>query len=113
MGKIGDRIIEKSQDIDGMARARYVTHIARELGISMGEAIEECTEGNNPIITLGYKTCTPTVQMGLFAMGRKTRERMIRLVEMELTPEELELFRAEILPAEVAKQFRQRLRAKG
>ncbi len=109
---IKDRIIDKAEDtqvrLAAEARSRFYLWVMKEEGCDLDRAVDLCLGETDPVVpeyTLGWKLADPIVQLGLFNSGEKTREKFIKKLEEDLTPEELKLFREEVLTQNAKDRF--------
>lgn len=97
------------------ARSRYYLYVMEQEGCTLEEAVNLCTGQTEPPVAeymLGWKLADPFVQLGLFHSGKKVRERYIRHLEKDMTPEELKLFREDVLTQDNVARFKAALDAK-
>lgn len=85
-----DKVLEINDQLDGMARAQFVTAVAKDEGVSMEEAMRMCTEV--PKYFLGYKLASPA------QLRMASSKNYVGAFKLSLTPEELEIFENEVEP---------------
>jgi len=90
-----DKILDIADRMDMQARSQYIGKIMKEDGVTYEEAIAMCSPGGDPKYTLGWKMCSPKWIVA-FKTSKKSFEKFIRVEN--LTPEEEEIFRMEVMP---------------
>lgn len=85
-----DKILEINDQLDGMARAQFVSAVAKDEGVGMEEAMRMCTE--IPKYSLGYKLASPAM------LRMASSKKYVETFKGMLTPEELEIFENEVEP---------------
>lgn len=115
-------IREKAEEIrfklHGEAGARFIMKVQEEDKISYEEQRDLCLGRSETVdyhYTLGYKLQDPMIQLGLWGPGtKKAKQKVARMFEAELTPEEKEIFRNEVLTEKNKRKFRKSMkRAEG
>lgn len=111
---------EKAEDLrerlKAEAQMRFIRKVAAEDAIPWENAYKLCLGLTDPIdhhYTLGYKLADPVLQTGLWGPGtKKEKEKVQRMLEAELCPEEIKILHEEVLPIKPGRTFRAELRKK-
>lgn len=85
-----DKILEINDQLDGMARAQFLSAVAKDEGVDMEEAMRMCMEV--PKYSLGYKMASPAM------LRMASSKKYVDAFKATLTPEELEIFENEVQP---------------
>lgn len=85
-----DKVFEINDQLDGMARAQFVSAVAQDEGVTMAEAITMCN--TIPKYSLGYKMASPAL------LRMASSKKYVGKFKEMLTPEELEIFENEVEP---------------
>ena len=108
-GRINDVAWATHDRLQCEAQARYLQYIMKEENVSYEEAFAIATgrtDPKEPEYTLGYKLADPVLNLALFKSSKKTRAGAIENFERLLDPEELVLFRSEVLKESHAENFK-------
>lgn len=107
---IREKAEEMRWKLHAEAASRFIWKVQEEDNISYEEQRSLCVGESEPVdyhYTLGYKLQDPIVQLGLWGPGtKKAKEKVAKMFEAELTPEEIEIFRNEVLVEKNKRQFR-------
>lgn len=113
--KVIDRAILKQEAKGAQARAKYYQYVMKEENCTLDEARDICAGRTDPRRSeyiVGFKICNPYVMTALFISGTETREAYQRHIEEDMTPEEIRLFREEVLTKSTADLYAQQVEAK-
>lgn len=101
-------------DMASRAQLRYVHWLAKEDGISIDEAWNQCLGNSDPVNpdhTLGYKIADPVLQLALFGqLSKAKRIQAAKNFAATLTDEERERFYKEVFNEETGQKFKNALK---
>lgn len=120
MGKIRtlttDKAFELHDKLQGEAQVKFIQHVMKEEEVDWDMAYAICIgrcEPREPEYTLGYKLSDPMMLLAMFKQpGRKARAQAVANFEEGLEPDELELFRSEVLNTSTRGQLKAALHRK-
>lgn len=96
------------------ARAKFLYKIMEDENVDYETAFDIATGKTDPVqweYTLGYKMNDPLMMLAMFSQpGKKARAQAIEKFEQGLTPEELEIFRRDVLSKKTGDHFRSALK---
>lgn len=115
---IRDKAVQKAWELHDQkaaeARAKFLQQIMQDEEVTYEEAYAIATGKTDPKeteYTLGYKMSDPLMMLGMFSQpGKKARAQAIEKFEATLDPDELDLFRREVLPMKTGERFRSALK---
>lgn len=110
-----DRAILKQEAKGAQARAKYYQYVMKEENCTLDEARDICagrTDPQRPEYMVGFKICNPYIMTALFISEAEVREAYQRHIEEDMTPEEIRLFREEVLTKSTGELFTQQVEIK-
>lgn len=118
MGKIRTISKDVAWDLHDKLQAegqiRFINWVMKEEEVDWEMACAICTgraEPREPEYTLGYKLADPMYMMAMNAQAsKKKRQQAIENFEKTLEPDELELFRKDVLGTSTAEKFKAALK---
>lgn len=112
--KLEEAALQKSQDLDFQAQAKYLQWLMKEENCSYDEAIAIVQGRTEPLeveYMLGYKLASPAWMIALFKQPGKKRRMNAALNFVEtLTDEEKIVFWRDVFNAETGKAFKNKLK---
>lgn len=99
MSKLKDAAMQLNSQMIIDAQDQFIKFVMAEEDVSYYEALAICEGRTDPVeicYTVGFKLSNPTLQKAM--SKKKTRENAIKTFESALSADELQYYRAEILP---------------
>lgn len=121
MGKILEMSREKAWELhdrlQGEAGVRFISQVMEWEGCDFDTARAMCDRSSDPVrpeYSLGWKLADPMTQLAMWGQpGKKARRKAVEDFELRLEPDELELFRRDVLPMRARDKFKAALKRKG
>jgi len=118
MGRIKGWATDKAYDLQAsmasQARMRYIGDVMMWEDVDYDTAVAICTGRTDPVeheYTLGYKMCDPIYLLAMSAQAsRKRREAAVLHFEELLSPEELDIFRRDVMDRGFRETFKKSLK---
>lgn len=114
MGKITDKVMEVSDNLDMQARSRFLQQVMKDEEIDYETAWALCTGKTDPVepeFTLAYKMSSPAWMMAMFGQhSRRKREQARDNFRKQLDDDELRLFEEYVDNEENTDKFKKKLK---